>query len=223
MPVDRGAIDAQLREIGEGERWWELREFRALPHVLHSDERILALVEARFYPSRRSRVIGAGRWLVVATTQRLICLKQERGARRQVDITPAQVTRMQQRSRLRDFQITLETPLRTYRMRIAKSDAFRFSRALARLLPESPVHEGGDRQSRAPALPAAGQRYGTAADASGYGAGDGSGWGEIERLGATVEQLQAEVKRLQERLAVIEDELRQQPDETVLAPSSAHG
>lgn len=37
MPVDRGAIDAQLREIGEGEGWWEQREFRALPSILQHD------------------------------------------------------------------------------------------------------------------------------------------------------------------------------------------
>ena len=47
MPVDRGAIDGQLREIGEGERWWEQREFRDLPYVLQPDERLRGLTNGK--------------------------------------------------------------------------------------------------------------------------------------------------------------------------------
>ena len=42
MPVDRGAIDQQLRALGEASRWNE-RELRDLPAVLHADETILAI------------------------------------------------------------------------------------------------------------------------------------------------------------------------------------
>src|SRR5690606_34155778 len=117
MPVDRGAIDAQLREIGEGGRWWEQREFRDLPYILHADERIRGIVTGRLLGPRRPRILPSGPWLLVATDQRLLGLRQERFGRKQVEIAPGQVTRMQQGSRLRSYQIVLETPLRRYRIR----------------------------------------------------------------------------------------------------------
>ncbi|MBA2670512.1 MAG: hypothetical protein H0U67_09090 [Gemmatimonadetes bacterium] len=54
MPIDRGEIDAQLRAIGEGERWWEQREFRDLPHVLHPDERIQGIINGKVLGPRRA-------------------------------------------------------------------------------------------------------------------------------------------------------------------------
>ena len=109
MPVDRSAIDAQLREIGEGDRWWEQREFRALPHILHADERLVGIANGTLLGVRRPRIGRAGRWLFVATSQRLICLKQERFARKQVEFAAGQISRVQQSSRLRAYQIALET------------------------------------------------------------------------------------------------------------------
>ena len=47
MPVDRGQIDQQLRALREGEHWWELREFRELPHLLYDEERIVGLIRGK--------------------------------------------------------------------------------------------------------------------------------------------------------------------------------
>ncbi|HEY0152245.1 MAG TPA: PH domain-containing protein, partial [Longimicrobium sp.] len=138
MPVDRSAIDAQLRAIGEGDRWWEHREFRALPHILHADERILGVVRGKLLGVRRPRIGPAGAWLFVSTTQRLICLKQDRFARKQVEFAAGQITRVQQGSRLRAYQIALDTPQWRYRIRITKEDAFRFAGSIAGLVPGQP-------------------------------------------------------------------------------------
>src|SRR5688572_173465 len=97
MPLDRGALDAQLREIGEGERWWEQREFRELPNILYPDERIRGITIGKL-PGRTPRLRLSSRWLFVATDQRLLCLKHERFARKQIDIVWGQVTRVHQGS-----------------------------------------------------------------------------------------------------------------------------
>src|SRR5687768_13236152 len=133
MPVDRGAIEAQLREIGESERWWEHREFRELPNVLHAEEHIQALTSGRLLGAWGPRIRPGARWLIVVTSHRLLCLKQERFARRQIDVAPRQITRVYQRSRIGAFEITIDTPLRAYRMRIPKADALRVSGALGSL------------------------------------------------------------------------------------------
>lgn len=142
MPVDRGAIDAQLREIGEGERWWEQREFRDLPHVLRVDERIQALAHGKLLGIRRPRMTPAPRWLFVVTNQRLICLRQHRFAREQVDIMPGSVTRLRQGGGLLSTQIAIATPRRRYRIRIPKVDTARFWAALE---PFAPTEESRPR------------------------------------------------------------------------------
>lgn len=136
MPVDRGTIDAQLREIGESDRWWEQREFRQLPQILHSDERILGVTTGKLLRRFRPGVSQIGQWLIVVTDQRLLCIKEERLARRQIEVLPQQITRMHQRSHLLSFEITIDTPLRRYRMVISKAAAFRFSGALRGLVPD---------------------------------------------------------------------------------------
>lgn len=191
MPVNRDTLDAQLREIGEGERWWEHREFRELPRVLYSGERIQALVAATLLTSRRPRLLPAAPWLVVATDQWLLCLRQGRFARQQIDLLPAQIVRVHQRSRLRAFHITLHTPLQRLRLRIAKDDAFRFASALARLAPEASAPVVGG------ALPSAAAPAALAAPATGAG--------DVERLEAAVQALQHEVARLGERVAALEN------------------
>ena len=59
MPIDRGAIDGQLREIGEGERWWEQREFRDLPYVLQPEERLRGLTNGKLVKSRLRELAAA--------------------------------------------------------------------------------------------------------------------------------------------------------------------
>lgn len=218
MPIDRGAIDAQLKEIGEGERWWELREFRELPYVLNDEERIAGLVSGKLLASRRPRVMPSSPWLLIATNQRLICLKQERFGRKQVELRQGQITGIQHRSGVRGYQITLETVHRRYRIRIPKSAAFRFIGALQPLMPNpAQLPAGADPMaalfqpaptglaaipglsrfvSRAPALPA--PEYATRA--------------ELERVYATVEHLTNEVERLQQQVEFLEKLLHERAE-----------
>ncbi len=232
MPVDRGAIEAQLREIGESERWWEHREFRELPNVLHAEERIRALTSGNLLGARGPHLNpAAARWLMVVTSHRLLCLKQERFARKQIDVAPRQITRIYQRSRLRAFEITIDTPLRAYRMRIPKADALRFSGALGDLMSDPPAHrvlppaaQAQEPAPRLPALPSAGaprERVGMVRRFTRRFSQDYVPREPLERLQITVERLQDDLERLQERVNFLEDLLQKQSNESFLARSSA--
>ena len=199
MPVDRGVIDGQLREIGEGERWWELREFRDLPYVLNADERIRALVRGKLLGPRRPHFLRRSPWLAVATSQRLLFLRMERFGRQQLDLRLEEIVGMWQRNRLRAVQITFDAPPRRLRLRVAKEDAFRFVGAVGPLLPrptrpERPGLAAGavGLLGRATALPAA--ELATRA--------------ELARLEGTVDRLEAEVERLHQHVEFLESLLQ---------------
>jgi hypothetical protein len=227
MPVDRGAIDTQLREIGEGERWWELREFRDLPYILRDDEPIRGLVIGKLLGARRPRIRPAARWLFVVTEQRLICLKQERFARKQVELAAGEIAGMHHGTRLRAYQVTIETLQRRYRIRIPKADAFRFTRALAFLF--SPPSLPGPAAERAPgsrlpgmatvaALPGVAGLMSALAPRS---PAEAASREHVHRLETVVERLQEDVERLQQQVAFLENLLHKQADESRLAPTSA--
>lgn len=226
MPVDRSAIDAQLREIGEGERWWEQREFRALPHILNEGERILGLGNGKLLGRRRPRLAPTAPWLLVVTDQRLICLKQERFARKHVEFTRDQIVRVGQGSRLRSFQISIETPQRKYRILISKDDAFRFTGALAPLIPAPAAHRLGPDLGPwgwIPGLTAVAALPGVADIVSNVlllSPPDDSDHGQLQRLEATVERLQNDVERLQQQVGFLEDLLQNRADEAFLPKTS---
>lgn len=126
MPVDRGRIDAQLREIGEGERWWEEREFRELPYILHPEEKLRGLTRGRVLGQGLAARRGRKGWLIVATDQRIIMLKQERHSRRQLEVAAELVSRVRYSRRLRSVQLTIEGSQRRIQVRVPKEDAVRF-------------------------------------------------------------------------------------------------
>lgn len=227
MPVDRGAIDAQLREIGEGERWWEQREFRTLPYVLHPDERILGIINGKLLGARRPRIRPAGPWLFVATNQRLICLKQERFARKQVEFASGQITGVRQSSRLRAYQVTIATPQGTYRIRIPKADAFRFTGALATLMQSPQVQRAGPEVELLPWLPgfntvaALPGVAGLVSKVSLLASPEYATRAHVEHVEATVERLQNDVGRLQQQVAFLEELLQKRAEEAFLPPASA--
>jgi hypothetical protein len=228
MPVDRGAIDTQLREIGEGERWWEQREFRDLPHILHSDELIQGLIRGRLLGSRRSRVLAGAPWLIVATNQRLICLKQERFGRKQVEIAAGQIVDVRQTSRLRGYQIVIQTPQRKFRIRLAKEDAFRFVGALAPLLPAHqprPLHPDLSALSWLPGITTVASMPGLGgivAKVAMLSPPDYASRDQVSRLEATVERLLNDVDHLQQQVDFLE-KLLQTRAESAFQPALSQG
>ena len=225
MPVDRGEIDAQLREIGEGERWWEMREFRDLPHVLHPGERILGLTVGRLLGRRRPRLSNP-RWLFVATNDRLICLQQRGFARKQVEIVAGQVLRIGQSSGFRSFQISVHTPQRRYRLRIAKEDAVRFLSALAPLAPrpmQTAVHPDLEPLAWIPGIEAVASMpvvSGIITRVSMLSPPEYVKKDQLSELQATVEKLQHDVERLQQHVDFLEDLLEKRAKESFL-PAAA--
>lgn len=207
MPVDRGTIDSQLKEIGEGEHWWEQAEFRELSHVLHEGERMLGIAHGKLLGPRRPRIRPQRRWLLIVTDQRLICLQQERYGRKQIDVPASMITGVDQTTKLRGYQITVETTSRRYRIRIPKDQAFRFARALAPLTPSRAPQPFGwiPGMTTVAAMPGVGRLV---SGFSSLATPEDPHRADIERLQATVERLELDIERLQEQVAFFEDLLR---------------
>jgi hypothetical protein len=231
MPMDRGQIESQLREIGEGDAWWEVREFRDLPHVLQSGERIRCLLQGTLHGARRPRLRRQKPWLLVVTTERLVCLRQDRLGRQHLDLVPGAVTRVDLGSRFRRYQVTLHTARGSYRLRIARADTARFLTALAPLLPELLGPRLNPEVGMLPGpelgVLAAIPGMTTVARLPGFSGvisrvallsppEPPTGAGELARLGAAVEALQEEVERLREQVGFLEELLARREGAGVL-------
>lgn len=136
MPIDRGIIDKQLQALGEGTRWWEQREMRDLPAVLHSDEQILAISRgkiARVRWLRRS-------WLIVVTDRRLLCMRSSDGASwRQSEISASQIGRVALRVGPFKGRVLVHAGGHTFRLLVLRQDAQKLVSALSKLA--SPPNE----------------------------------------------------------------------------------
>ena len=130
MPVDRRIIEDQLTALGEADRWWSQKEMRDLPLVLDLDERIHALATGSLIlRPRRTR-----KWLVLVTSQRIICLRSDdRDGRRQLDIALADLSSAATRAGLRSTRLILVAGPRKYRIRLSRQDASRLLAALTEL------------------------------------------------------------------------------------------
>lgn len=127
MPLDRGVIDQQLQDLGEGNRWWDQREMRDLPAVLSSDERILAIARGRI---ARVRILRRT-WLIVVTDRRLVCLRSAgRGGWRQVDVPAKQITRVALRIGPMHGRVRVTARDRSIRLLVPRSDAYKLATAL---------------------------------------------------------------------------------------------
>ena len=128
MPLDRGIIDQQLEALGEGTRWWNVRELRDLPAALSEDEHILAISRGK---------IGRPRWLhhtwlIVLTEKRLLCLRSGwRQYWRQFEVPTAAVVRVTLRIGPFRGRVVVVTNGRTYRLLLPRTDAYRFQATLA--------------------------------------------------------------------------------------------
>lgn len=126
MPLDRGTIDQQLQALGESTAWWEQREMRDLPAVLHHDERILAIARgkvARLRWLRRS-------WLIVLTDVRLVCIRSSRRSWRQFEVDVDQVTRVSLRVGPFRGRLLIRLTNDTLRILLQRASAYRLQSAL---------------------------------------------------------------------------------------------
>jgi hypothetical protein len=226
MAVDRGEIDQQLQAIRESDQWWEQREFRELARLLYPGERLLGLVNGKLL-GRMPRPRAPRRWLIVATTQRLICLHHGRLGRRQIQIQPDMVTRIYHSSRLRNYQIAISTTVQSYRIRLPKSEAFRFVQALSTLMPREALHRlspGLGALSWVPGISTVAALPGVErmlSKSTVLSAQDSSLRSEVRRLEETVERLQAEVERLTEHVGFLEQLLESRAATNLLTESTA--
>ena len=225
MPVDRGWIEEQLRALREGDHWWEQREFRELPFILHADERIHGLVNGRLVGRVPRPYIGR-KWLLVATSQRIICLKHGVAGRKMVEIWPAMIKRIYHSGRLRSYRITVVTTVQKFRMRIPKTGAFRFVQALTAVVPVDVVHRMSpslEALSWVPGmsavvaeLPGVERAFSRAATPNAPPPRT-----EFERLQDSVEDLQREVDQLKEQVAFLEELLEKRANHPLYTQAAA--
>jgi hypothetical protein len=167
------------------------------------------------------------RWLLLVTDDRLIGLKQERYARKQIDIPRDQIVLLTHGPRVRHYRISIHTAHVRYRIRIAKTDAARFTAALAPLVPSSAAPRLSPEVEAFAWIPG----MTTVATLPGF-----SGIvsrvsrlspppppepGRIEALEAAVDRLQGEVERLQQQVEFLEDLLQKRSDEAFLQRTSS--
>jgi Bacterial PH domain len=128
MPIDRGIIDQQLEALGEGARWWNVRELRDLPAILDAKERILAMAHGKV---ARVRLLHKS-WLIVVTDRRLLCMRSaSRKSWRQFDVKASQISRVALRIGPFRGRVIVAANGSTYRLLMARQDANRIVNALS--------------------------------------------------------------------------------------------
>lgn len=140
MSQDRGVIEQQLTAIGEGSRWWEEREMRDLPSILHRDEEILGIARGRL---GRPAVVRLG-WLLVVTNHRLLCIRSQGGRGwRQVEMAAGQIQRTGLRVGPLHMRLLVTGGGEKIRAFLRKDEAYKLSRALARIAGPPREVQGG--------------------------------------------------------------------------------
>ncbi|HSK18578.1 MAG TPA: PH domain-containing protein [Longimicrobiales bacterium] len=130
MPIDRGVIDQQLLALRESTQWWDQREFRDLPAVMHAEEQILALSRGKIARVRWLRRT----WLIVVTDMRVLCLRSSGGTGwRQVEVRGDQIERTALRIGPLRGRVLLIAAGQTYRMLVPRQDAYKLMTALSSL------------------------------------------------------------------------------------------
>lgn len=130
MPIDRGVIDQQLLALRESSQWWDVREFRDLPAVLHSDERIIALSRGKIARVRWLRRT----WLIVVTDRRIVCMRSAgRTGWRQLEVPAGQIERAALRVGLFRGRVLVVAGGQTFRLLVPRTDAYKLMSALSTL------------------------------------------------------------------------------------------
>jgi hypothetical protein len=139
MPLDRGVIDQQLHALQGSAVWWEERELRDLPAVLHPAERILAIARgkiARVRWLRRS-------WLMVVTDERLVCLRSRRNGWSQIEVPADRITRLALRVGPFRGRVLVGAGPHTYRLLVPRTDAYKLLSTLSTLGPRPGAVDAG--------------------------------------------------------------------------------
>jgi len=71
MPIDRATLDRQLAQLTDSARWVGRPEVDELPAILNQGERVLAATTAWLVESGK---LAVRTWVVLVTTERLICV-----------------------------------------------------------------------------------------------------------------------------------------------------
>lgn len=130
MPIDRGVIDQQLLALRESSQWWDQREFRDLPAVLHADEQIVALSRGKIARVRWLRRT----WLIVVTDRRIVCLRSAgRTGWRQLEVSAGQIERVALRVGLFRGRVLVVAGGQTFRLLVPRADAYKLMTALSTL------------------------------------------------------------------------------------------
>ncbi|MBR9988494.1 MAG: PH domain-containing protein [Gemmatimonadetes bacterium] len=128
MPIDRGTLDQQLLELHESTHWWDLREFRDLPSVLHGNEQILALARGKIARVRLLRRT----WLIVVTDRRILCLRSGGSTGwRQLEVRADQIERATLRVGPFKGRVRVVAGGQTYRLLVPRTDAYKLMTALS--------------------------------------------------------------------------------------------
>lgn len=127
MPLDRGIIDQQLQALGEATRWWDERELRDLPAVLHTGEHILAVARGKL---ARVRLLRRS-WLIVVTEKRLLCMRAAGRSWRQFEIPGSQIRRVSYRVGPFRGRVLIVTGAHTYKLLVPKADGYKLLAALS--------------------------------------------------------------------------------------------
>jgi hypothetical protein len=140
MSLDRGVIDQHLQALGESSQWWEERELRDLPSVLHPDERILAIAQGKIGRSRlASRV-----WLMVVTQRRLLCLRSgRRSGWKQIEVDVDRIERVALRIGPLRGRVLVATSGQTHRLLVPRASAYRLDGVLRQLVRTNRDTESG--------------------------------------------------------------------------------
>jgi hypothetical protein len=134
--------------------------------------------------------------------------------------------RIGQGSGFRSFQISVQTPQRRYRLRIAKEDAIRFLSALAPLAPrttQAAVHPDLEPLSWIPGIQTVASMpvvSGIITRVSMLSPPEYVRRDQLSELQATVDRLHHDVERLQQHVGFLEDLLEKRSGESFL-PASA--
>lgn len=128
MPIDRGILEQQLHGLRESSRWWEERELRDLPAILHSNEQVLAVSRGKLARIRWLRKS----WLIVVTDQRLICVQSSRRISwRQMDVPASHVTRVTLSIGVFKARVYLIAGGQRYRMLVPRADGYKLLTAIS--------------------------------------------------------------------------------------------